>query len=512
MKTIFIVLMMVLMACSSLGCGSHSVNDAASKVKVLPCTNNLEVAVRGPNLPPNVILILADDLGWRDTAIYGSAYYETPHIDRLAGLGARLTQAYSASPLCSPSRAAIHAASYAHRFGMTAPFGHIDLGDDVTPFLEGEVWQRQLMPRSTDRMPLDQIGMGQWMSDRGYVTSLIGKWHLNDGEYAPQSYGYQTVIGGTSDARTSYFPPFQLAGVRARGADDYLTDALACRAVEFINEHKNRAFFMQFNPFSVHGPFQARPAWIRHFQQKDNFQGRRQSSPVMAAMIASLDQSLGLILDALEETSLLNDTIIIFTSDNGGNIYSRINNSKFATSNFPLRGGKGSPYEGGVRVPLMLAWPGTITAGQVIETPVSGIDLAPTIIELCGLDDIQDSIDGVSFAKILRGQSMPQRDFFWYFPHYLPFTHSWPCVAVRHGPYKCYRFYDGPDGEMRHELYHLPSDIGEQRDISLSLPDLVDCLDQLMQDHLDDTGHLQPIPNPDYDPDAQHSYAPHQDG
>ena len=409
---------------------------------------------------PNIVFILADDLGYTDVACYGSKYYATPHIDRLAADGIRFTNGYTCGPNCQPTRAALHSGQYNPRTGVYT-VGGIDRFD----------WQsRPLKPvENVQKLPPEKITLAQTLKKAGYATGMFGKWHLgNAAEFHPGKRGFDEAIESSgqhfdfkTDPKTDY------------PAGTYLADFLTDKAVDFIQRHKDQPFFLYLPHFGVHAPHQAKPEWIAKFKDQPAAGGHH--DPAYAAMIASVDESVGRVVAKLKELHLTENTLVIFSSDNGGvGGYERegIKKAGDITDNAPLRGGKGMLYEGGVRVPYIFAQPGTIKAGGVNETPINSVDLYPTLLELTAAKAPADyPLDGTSYAPLLTGAPAGERPpLFWHFPGYLGAgTGSWrttPVGSIRAGDWKLLEFFE--TGKL--ELYHLRDDVGERHDLAKSNP------------------------------------------
>ncbi len=410
--------------------------------------------------PPNIVFILADDLGWTDLAVQGSKYYETPNIDRLASQGMRLTS-YHNCQNCAPTRAALMSGQYGPRTGVYTVGG-------INRFN----WQsRPLRPvDNVENLPLEKITIAQALKQAGYATGMFGKWHLGqDGEYHPARRGFDEAIvsmGKHFDFATSprtEYPEGQ-----------YLADFLTDKAVDFIQRHKDRPFFLYLPHFAVHSPHQAKPEWIDRFSSKPPAGGH--NNAVYAAMIASVDESVGRVMHALDELSLADSTVLIFSSDNGGvGGYRREGvGGNDITDNAPLRSGKGSLFEGGTRVPLIVRWPGVAKPGSICREPAIHVDLYPTFLEIAGADAPEDyPLDGTSLAPLLRdaSASLDREAIFQHFPGYLGSSgNTWrttPVTVVQAGPWKLLEFLE--DGHL--ELYHLENDIGESNNLAGQLPD-----------------------------------------
>lgn len=496
---------------------------------------------------PNVVLFLVDDMGWMDSEPYGSQYYETPNMTRLARQAMRFTDAY-AVPLCSPTRASILTGQYSSRHGITTAGGHTPPVKAMLPETASPN-QPLLMPRSGTYLdPAQQYTLAQALRDAGYRTVHFGKWHLGLTEpHWPDQYGFEVAWHSQPSPGPpgTYFSPW---GVLAPGTDaprvkgkrsfhgtitdgpegEYITDRLTDEVLKFIQgvHDKNRElptgnrepFFLNFWQFGVHGPWEAKEEYIAHFAKKTDPTGR-QDNPVMAAMLKSVDDSLGRVLDKLDELGLADDTLFIFYSDNGGNTHSMTkaegkpgredlsnpalaNYRKWAghkppTNNAPLREGKGRIYEGGQRVPLMVRWPGRIEPGSTSDAVVGPIDLYPTILDALAIQPAATQIiDGESILPLLTQTGGIQREaYFTWFPHLIP------AVSVRQGEWKLIRrFTPHRDYPEVRELYQLSDDPGETNNLAAGMPDKVKELDVLIDGFVKDTGALYPQPNPDYKP------------
>jgi arylsulfatase A len=433
---------------------------------------------------PNVIIILADDLGWTDLGCYGSDLYESPHIDGLARDGMRFAANYSACTVCSPTRAALLTGKYPARL-------------HITDWIPGQPPEnpKLIVPDFTKHLPHEEVTLGEILRDRGYATASIGKWHLGGPPYYPERHGFDVNIAGTDapQPRPGYFAPYNIETIEQGPPGEYITDRLSEEAVNFIRAHHEKPFFLYLPHFAVHTPIQAKKKLIAGYKTRlrEN-QNRRHVNADYAAMIESLDQSVGRIRETLDEVEIVDRTIIIFTSDNGGRVPT--------TSNTPLRVGKGSCYEGGVRVPLVVHWPKVTAADSTCDVPVITMDLFPTILEMVGRSDEQDSEgDGVSIVPLLRQNgTLPNRALFWHYPHYQHYQQggTTPYGAIRRGDHKLVEFYD----DFRVELYNLRDDVGEQNDLAASEPELVDSLRDELHIWRIGVDAQMPTPNPNYDP------------
>jgi arylsulfatase A-like enzyme len=444
---------------------------------------SLSLTLFGAATPPrpNVVLILADDLGWTDLSCYGSDLYQTPHIDRLARDGMKFTQSYSACTVCSPTRAAIMTGKYPARLHIT----------DWIPGLPPEN-PKLLVPEWTKFLPLEETTIARALRSAGYATASIGKWHLGGEDYYPQKHGFDINIAGTfAPAPTSYFAPYKIATLPEGPAGEYITDRLGDEAVRFIEQQKDKPFFLYLAHFAVHTPIQGKPALIQKYRAKKH-PGLKQTNAVYAAMIESMDETVGRVRQRLEELKLADRTVVIFASDNGGRVPT--------TSNYPLRVGKGSCYEVGTRVPLIVHWPGVTKAGSVCETPVISMDLFPTILDIAGQNEAErKSVDGTNLVPLLRRDGDLKREaLFWHYPHYQHYQlgGTTPYGAIHAGDFKLIEFFD----DMRVELYNLREDIGEQHNLAAQMPGKADELRARLHAWRSEVGAQMPSRNPAYDP------------
>ena len=409
---------------------------------------------------PNIVFILADDLGWTDLGVQGSKYYETPNIDHLASQGMRL-DCYHNCQNCAPTRAALMSGQYGPRTGIYTVGG-------INRFN----WQsRPLRPvDNVTELPLDKITIAQSLKKAGYATGMFGKWHLGHREeYHPSQRGFDEAIvsmGKHFDFATSpktEYPQGQ-----------YLADFLTDKAVDFIERHKSEPFFLYLPHFAVHSPFQAKQDLIDHFSPKPPVGGH--NNPVYAAMIASVDESVGRVMAALEEQGIVENTVLIFSSDNGGvGGYAREGiKGGDITDNAPLRCGKGSLYEGGTRVPFIVRWPGVTKPGATCEVPAIHVDIYPTFLELAGTTPPQDyPLDGASLVPLFRdaNATLSREAIYQHFPGYLGSGgDTWrttPVTLVQAGPWKLMEFLE----DKHLELYNLSNDLGEQQNLAEQMPD-----------------------------------------
>ena len=432
--------------------------------------------------PPNVVFILVDDLGWTDAGFMGSDFYETPNIDALAASGVRFTNAYAATTVCSPTRASILTGKYPARLR-------------VTDWIHGHSrpWARLRVPDWTHKLRPAETTIAEVLVRVGYDTVTIGKWHL--GHDSPEVHGFDANIAGYDRGQPpSYHAPYEIPTLEEGSDGEYLTDRLTSEAVEFIEQHRERSFFLYLPYYTVHTPIQPKADKLEKYAAKEP--GAAHRNPGYAAMIESLDEGVGRILSSLERLDIDDKTVVIFTSDNGGLVLD-LSDWGPITSNVPLREGKGSSYEGGVRVPLAIRWPGVTEPGRVVDVPVISADFFPTIVDMVGIRSAQaEDIDGESLAPLLRGAETLERDaLFWHYPHYHP-GGATPYGAVRKGDLKLIEFYE----DERIELYNLKDDPGESTNLAETMPDLALVLRQALRRWRRGIGAQMPTPNPAFDP------------
>ncbi len=435
--------------------------------------------------PPNVIVMLIDDMGMTDLSCYGSKFYESPAIDQLAKDGVRFTQGYSACTVCSPTRAALLTGKYPARLHLTDWIaGH----ERPHAKLKIPEWQKFL--------PFEEITLAEQLKAAGYATASIGKWHLTPGlkagdeAYYPDKHGFDLNLGGYHRGQPpSYVSPYGIPTLTDGPKGEFLTDREAAEAVKFIETNKEKPFFIYLPHYAVHQPIAGKPNVVAKFKAKDTADSK-QKNATYAALIATVDDSVATIRAALKRLNLEGNTIFIFTSDNGGLLPT--------TNNSPLRAGKGSAYEGGVRVPLIVYWPGVTKAGTLETTPAMSIDLYPTVLEMTGVKPLQSLVDGVSLASLLKSGKQPDREaIFWHYPHYHP-GGATPHSAVRLGEYRLVHFYeDGHD-----ELYNLATDIGEAHDLLNSEGDRAKAMRTRLDAWLKSVDAQLPTPNPAYNQSA----------
>ena len=444
---------------------------------------------------PNFVFFLIDDMGWRDLGCYGSTFYETPNIDKLAADGMRFTNAYAACPVCSPTRASIMTGKYPARLNLT-------------DYLVGRRRGKLIPPEYIHQMPLEEITIAEALKKAGYTTGFVGKWHLGDKPYWPERQGFDVNIGGTrSGMPRSYFWPQWRGNPPIEGRDgEYLTDRLTDEALNFLDANKDNPFFLYLSHYAVHIPLQSKknlaakykakakkrpPSGGPRFVPEGERQARQvQDHPVYAGMVESVDESIGRVMNKLEQLSVADNTVVIFMSDNGG-----LSTSEGSpTSNVPLRAGKGWLYEGGIREPMMIKWPGVVKTASVCAEPVTSTDFYPTMLEMAGLPlRPKQHCDGISLVPLLRQRGKPGRKaIYWHYPHYGNQGGS-PGGAVRAGDYKLIEFYE----DNRVELYNLKEDIGEKNNLADKMPDKAAELHRMLKDWRKKVDAQMPTPNPD---------------
>ncbi|MBA3314384.1 MAG: sulfatase [Planctomycetota bacterium] len=447
---------------------------------------------------PSFVFFLVDDLGWADVGCFGSTFYETPHIDRLAASGMRFAQGYAACPVCSPTRASILTGRHPVRVGITdwipglpttrvpdAKFEHVE---------------------DRDKLALEEVTIAEVLKQNDYRTFFAGKWHLGDRGHWPTDQGFDVNIGGTHAGSPpgGYYAPWNNPNLEAKKPNEYLTERLTEESVAFLEDQSGeRPFLLYLSYYNVHTPITPYGKRFAHFQEKKSklfgdptpfqpeHEGRsrtRQDNAEYASMIQAVDDSVGAILDKLDALDLAENTVVLFFSDNGGLCTTRTGGP---TSNLPLRSGKGWLYEGGVREPLIVRVPGVTPANSVCTTPVVSMDFFPTILELAKLPQMPDQhADGVSLVPLLRGETpSADRTFYWHYPHYHGSTWA-PGASIRDGNWKLIEFYH----DEKVELYDLAADPGETDDLSESHSGRVQELRNKLREWQTSMGARMPVP------------------
>jgi arylsulfatase A-like enzyme len=457
---------------------------------------------------PNILFILVDDLGYMDIGANNpKSFYETPNIDALAKRGMRFTDGYAACPVCSPTRASILTGKYPQRTGVT----------DFIGAQQPEKWKRptKLLPASyAEELALKETTLAEAFKAQGYATFFAGKWHLGPTNRWPETQGFDINMGGGERGGPygggKYFSPYGNPRLADGPPGEHLPDRLATETAKFITANRAKPFFAYLSFYSVHTPLMARADLQKKYEAKaqtltnsESKWGQErerkvrlvQNHAVYAGMVEAMDQAVGKVLKAIDDAGVRSNTVVVFTSDNGG-----LSTSEgWPTSNLPLRGGKGWAYEGGVREPLIVFAPGVTKAGSVSPAVVTSPDFYPTMLELARLPALpQQHLDGVSFAKSLRGEKQTRGPVFWHYPHYGNQGGA-PFGAVRAGDWKLIEWYE--DGRV--ELYDLKNDLGEQRDLAKENPAKAAELADLLHDWRKQVGAKMPTPNPNYRPGAK---------
>jgi arylsulfatase A len=433
---------------------------------------------------PNIVFLLADDLGWTGLSCYGSDLYETPRLDGLAKEGIRFTQAYSACTVCSPTRASILTGQYPARLRLT-------------DFIAGQnrPWAKRLVPDWTKGLKHDVTTLPEALKAAGYQSGIVGKWHLARRGHleadTPTKHGFDVEYGRPPGTK-GYFLSKEMEEETGRS---FLTDYFTDRALDFISDSREVPFFLYVAYNAPHTPIQGRPDLVERFKKKVK-KGAVHNNPTYAAMVAGLDESVGRILEMLDILKVTDNTLVIFTSDNGG-LTQRYGKHDGFTENLPLRRGKGSAYEGGVRVPAIVRWPGKVVPGQQCSTPMMTIDYFPTILEAAGASPGPAAlVDGLSLVPLLKDPAHPlERDLFWHYPHYHAGGDG-PYSTVRSGNWRLVEFHEN----RRTELYNLASDVGETTDRASAEPERAAHLRERLSKWRKEIGAQDTRPNPDHDP------------
>lgn len=463
-------------------------------------------SVWAESVAPNVLFILTDDMGWTAPGCYGSDLHETPNIDRLAAQGVRFTQAYSASQVCTPTRAAILTGQHPARLNMT-------------------IWHEAAVSRLTDPgkdklaspitepvLALEHRTLAEVLHDAGYQTAHVGKWHLGTAEQYPETQGFDVNVGGTFfGAPLTYWYPYKGERVSGNGVrefryvpglppgkeGDFLEDKLTDEALRLMEQMhaSGKPFYLNMAFYSPHTPIEGKPELVAKYQARVK-NGMTHTNATFAALMETLDENVGRLLDKLDELGVADNTVVIFYSDNGG--FDQVRGGEQVTNNAPLRSGKGSAYEGGIRVPLIVRWPGVTPVGATCDAPVTSMDFYPTLLEALGVKE-EKALDGVSLLPVLRdpGADLGREELAWHYPHYY-FTTT-PVTAFRRGDWKLIEYYE--DG--RRELYNVRDDLEEKYDRAAEKPDLVAELAKGMDAWRKAVNARLPEKNEAYDPNAK---------
>ena len=448
---------------------------------LLQCTAPLSAAP----LHLNIVVIVVDDLGISDLGCYGLAYgntfHETPNVDRLAAEGMRFTEAYAAAAVCSPTRAALMTGKYPVRTGIT----------DWIPGEKQPTDRAVCCPSTARHLALPEVTLAEAFGEAGYRTAFIGKWHLGGEGSLPTDQGFDTNVAGCNWGQPRgpgrYHYPFGEEMVNLAGEPgDYLTDRLTDEAIAVVRGEADRPFLLYLAFYTVHTPLDAKEEVLEQFLGKEpseHWQNAR-----YAAMVKSMDDNVGRLFQTLEDEGIADNTLVIFTSDNGGHT---------VTSNYPYREHKGDPYEGGIRVPFIVRWPGVTPAGSACDVPVISMDVYPTLLEMAALPlRPAQHVDGISLAPLLRGETaaLPRKALYWHFPHFRHNAPAMPGGAVRRGDWKLIERYE--TGDL--ELYNLKADIGEQNNLATAMPAKAGTLRRMLATWRRETGAIMPQPTSDF--------------
>jgi arylsulfatase A-like enzyme len=450
---------------------------------------------------PNIVCIVADDLGWRDLSAYGSPFYETPNLDQLAHDGARFTDAYASCPVCSPTRASLLTGQYPARVG-------------ITNYIPGEAAGKLQEPEYTMHLPHDRTTVAEALATAGYETAFVGKWHLGAADHWPTDHGFDHNVAGCDWGmpENGFFSPWGNPALEDGPEGEYLTDRLTDEAIDIVDD-SDGPLFLTMSYYAVHIPIQAPASLVDTYDAKREALGldpepfdegprmpcehkrdqrivrrREQSDPTYAAMVHRMDANIGRLLEAVDQ--LDGETIVLFTSDNGGLATAEGS----PTCNAPLAEGKGWLYEGGNRVPLVCRWPG-VTDGEVHDTPATTPDLFATMLDAAGVDQPDQPVDGTSLRPVLEGEDLERDAIFWHYPHYGN-QGSTPGGAVRTDRYKLVECFE--DDHV--ELYDLDSDVSERRDLAAERPDVAADLRERLADWRASVDATMPTENPDFEP------------
>lgn len=491
---------------------------------------------------PNIIFILIDDLGWKDLGCYGSLFYETPNIDKLAAEGMLFTDAYAACPVCSPTRASILTGKYPARLHLT----------DWLPGRRNLPCQKLMHPEIVQQLPFKEKTIAEVLKEAGYKTASIGKWHLGHEDSYPTEHGFDINIGGYHRGMPdTYFSPYNNPSIADGPEGEYLTDRLTDEALSFIETNQNNPFFLYLSHYAVHDAvkvkLEAKKETIKKYQNKltkmpeltgpdyvlegnpddqtgqiaydermllledPQYEGngylpnrftkikQKQDNPIYAAMVEHMDESVGRVMQKLSDLNLDTNTIIIFMSDNGGLSSPDV----IATAQLPLRGAKGWLYEGGIREPMIIKWPGKTKPGSTCATPVTSTDFYPTILEMAGLSQIPEQHqDGESLVPLLNKKKLNRDAIYWHWPHYSNHGQQSPAGVIRSGNYKLIEYYE--NGTV--QLFNLKEDIGEQNNLAESMPEKAKGLQEKLHKWLKEVNAQTNTSNPEYEPDKENRF------
>jgi len=437
-----------------------------------------ETSTTDTALKPNFLFILADDLGWSQIGCYGSDFYETPNIDRLARQGMRFTDAYAACPVCSPTRASIMTGKYPARLHLT-------------DFIAGGrfPYEKYNQPKWQKYLPLEEVTIAEVLKTAGYATASFGKWHLSIDKKPPKSLPFNPDKQGFDE----YFVTYKPSSRTNPESDAHNVDVITEKSLDFLDRHREKPFFLYVPHNTIHAPVLGKKKLVQKYKNKPG-SDLPQNNPVLGAMIEELDNSIGRLLKKLNELKIADKTIVVFFGDNGG--------LERDAGQTPLRSGKANLYEGGIREPLIVRWPGVVKSGGTCSEPVTSVDFFPTFLEIAGLQNTaKKAIDGVSLVPLLtRRSTLNRRAIYWHYPHYHSSSIG-PCGAVRAGDYKLIEWYDesicGPGNEF--ELYNLKEDLGEQKNLAKKMPEKVEKLKKMLYNWRSEVNAQMLTPNPNYD-------------
>ena len=428
---------------------------------------------------PNILFILADDLGWMQVGCYGSDFYETPNIDRLASEGMTFTDAYAACPVCSPTRASIMTGRYPARLHLT-------------DFIAGGSfpYEKYNQPEWQKYLPLEEVTIAEVLKSAGYATASFGKWHLSIDKKPPKSLPFNPDKQGFDEWFVTYKPTSKTDPE----SDAHNVEAITEKSLDFLERHKDEPFFLYVPHNTIHAPLKGKKKLVEKYKSKPG-SDLPQNNPVLGAMIEELDDSVGRLLKKLEDLKIADKTIVVFFGDNGG--------LEQDAKQTPLRSGKANLYEGGIREPLIVRWPGVVTPGSTCNVPVISVDFFPTFVDILGLGNrVMKTIDGVSLLPLMKQTgTLDRQAIYWHYPHYHSSSIG-PCGAVRAGDYKLIEWYDeticGPGNEL--ELYNLKDDIGERNNLSKKIPTKTRQLKGMLAAWRNKVNAQMLTPNPNYDP------------
>lgn len=472
-------------ACPEFGFAKQSLLFA--RLSLLTQRNNLDRSrvrdaqsePRNDDEKPNFLFILADDFGWSQLGCYGSDFYETPNIDSLAAQGMRFTDAYAACPVCSPTRASIMTGRYPARLRLT-------------DFIPGGNYahEKYMQPEWQKCLPLEEVTIAEVLKTAGYATASFGKWHLSIDKKPPKSLPYNPDKQGFDEWFVTYKP----SSKSDREGDAHNVEAITERSLDFLDEHKDRPFFLYVTHNTIHAPALGKKKLVDKYANKPG-SDLPQNNPVLGAMIEELDNSVARLLEKLDELEIADKTIVVFFGDNGG--------LERDAKQTPLRSGKANLYEGGIREPLIVRWPGVVTPGSACSEPVTSVDFFPTFAEIIGSEnEAKNPVDGVSLLPLLTQRStLGRRAIYWHYPHYHSSSIG-PCGALRVGDYKLIEWFDeticGPGNEL--ELYNLKEDIGERNNLAKRMPKKTRDLKEMLSTWRRKVSAQMLTPNPNYNP------------